>query len=214
MFENPWSSDGWSKHVKTEVIKYWTKLLKESAASYPSLEMVDINHLKLTSPHAIWKEAGSNPVSVTKTTVVTWLLLGVYKTGERLHKMKKVRTPQCLVCFSPLEDQLHFALQCSGLIEIRTQYMNKFVEACPNIAYYQSDLKLLLLALLDPFSTFLPDNIKESWTKPEIAYELSRNYFYDLHKKREKLIEATLTKQTQPEIEDETQIIISVYEHI
>ena len=92
--------------------------------------------------------------------------------------------------------------------------MIKFVEACPNIAYYRSDLKLLLLALLDPFSTFLPDNIKESWSKSEVAYELSRNYFFDLHKKREKLIEATLTKQTQPEIEDETQIIISVYEHI
>ena len=101
--------------------------------------MLDRNRLKLTSPHPIWTAAGSNPVSVTKATIVSWLILNVYKTGERLYKMKKVKSPECVLCLSPLENQLHFGLQCSALLEIRSQYMDKFSEACPNLNKYLSD---------------------------------------------------------------------------
>ena len=176
--------------------------------------MLDLKRLNLTSPHPIWEAAGVNPVSAAKTTVVSWLLLNVYKTGERLHKMKKAKTPQCQICSAPVESQIHFALQCSGLTEIRSQYMEKFMEACPNLAQYTSNPKMLFLALLDPFSSLLPENIKLSWKNSEMAYQLSRNYFFDLHKKREKIIERTSNEQTLPEKKDITQIIIYVYEHI
>ena len=136
IFQNPWESDRWSKHAKTEVLKYWTTLLKESAASYPSLNILDTSRLSLTSPHPMWIAAGSNPVSVRKATVVTWLLLNVYKTGERLHKMKKVGSPACVMCLAPLEDRLHFGLKCSQLSQIRNEYLNKFIECCPNISKY------------------------------------------------------------------------------
>ena len=88
LFENPWASHRWSKFVTEEVTKYLTDLLLVNASTYPSLEYLDLSQLSLMSPHPIWTAAGSNPVSVTKATVVTWLLLNVYKTGERLYKMK------------------------------------------------------------------------------------------------------------------------------
>ena len=176
--------------------------------------MLDLSRLKLPSPHPIWTEAGSNPVSTTKATVVTWLLMNVYKTGERLHKMKKVKTPKCVLCSDPLESQLHFALQCPTLQEIRSQYMGKFIEACPLIEKCQSDQKLLFLALLDPYSSYLPEDLRESWKNKELAYELSRNYFFALHKKREKVMETSINEQNQPENEDVTQIIINVYQNI
>ena len=120
----------------------------------------------------------------------------------------------CLQCADPLEDQLHFALNCAASNEIRSQYMDKFIEACPNIAQYFSNQNILFLALLDPFSAFLPIDIKEGWSSKEEAYKLSMNFFFHLHKKREKLIEKTLKNQSQTEYEDITKIIINVYENI
>jgi len=59
--------------------------------------MLDTSPLDLTTPHPIWTAAGSNPVSVRKATVVTWLLPNVYRTGERLFKMKKIRSSACIL---------------------------------------------------------------------------------------------------------------------
>ena len=128
--------------------------------------------------------------------------------------MKKVKTPQCDLCLESLENQLHFALQCGALREIRSQYMTKFIAACPNITQYISNQQILFLAILDPFSPLLPEDIRGGWKSSNEIYELSRNYFYDLHKKREKIIETTSNKETLPENEDVTDIIISVYENI
>ena len=116
--------------------------------------------------------------------------------------------------WEPLESQIHFGLQCSVLAEIRSQYMDKFSAACPNITKYLSDNKLLLLALLDPFSNLLPTDISQGWRSASEAYELSRNYFYALHKKREKFIKITQPKQTNPENEHVSDLIISVYKNI
>ena len=83
---------------------------------------------------------------------------------------------------------------------------------CPNLTKYISDPKLLLLILLDPYSPLVPSKVKESWTASEDAYKLSRKYFYDIHKKREKMIE--VSNELIPnfeEPEDKTEIIITLY---
>ena len=168
----------------------------------------------MSKPHPIWTAAGPNPVSVTKATVVSWLLLNVYKTGERLHKFKKSKTPECVSCLAPVDSQIHFALQCPSLSEIRSQFMKKFFEACPELKQIHSNPQLFILALLDPFSPLLPEDIRDSWRDSDEAYELSRNYFYNLHKKREKINESKSGEHSRSEDEDVTKIIISVYENI
>ena len=35
----------------------------------------------------------------------------------------------------------------------------------------------------------VPADIRASWKDSDVVYKTSRNFFYDLHKKREKLIE-------------------------
>ena len=62
LFNDPWESHRWSKHAKKQVIKYWTKLLIDNAESRPSLDLIDMENLSLTSPHPIWTAARSNPV--------------------------------------------------------------------------------------------------------------------------------------------------------
>ena len=196
LFQNPWDSDRWSQFSKKAVIKYWTTLLQNNAASYTSLDMLDTSRLNLSSPHPIWTAAGTNPVSVTKATVVTWLLLNLYKTSERLFKMRKTKSPECILCLAPVEDQLHFTLKCPVLFTIRSQYINEFIELCPGITKYISDERVFLLSLLDPFSPLVPADVRDSWKDSDKVYKTSRNFFYDLHKKREKIIEKKETDKT------------------
>ena len=194
LFQNPWESKRWSQFIKKTVFRYWTTLLQNNASSYTSLNMLDTSRLDLTAPHPIWSAAGSNPISVRKATVVTWLLLNVYKTGERLHKMKKKKTPECVLCQAPVEDQLHFALHCPALFTIRSQYINQFIELCPSITKYMTNETLLLVILLDPFSPIVPNEIRDWWSSSsDEVYKTSRNYFHDLHSKRIKIIENSVT---------------------
>ena len=127
--------------------------------------------------------------------------------------MKKAKSPQCLTCLAPVDNQLHFGLQCPELDQIRAQYISKFVAICPNLVKYVPDLKLLLLILLDPYSPLVPSDVREGWsTTSEEVYKLSRDYFYDIHNKREKLIEASkeLISNIQ-EPEDNSEIVIALY---
>ena len=128
--------------------------------------------------------------------------------------MKKVKSPQCVLCMDPLDNRLHFSLQCSELSQIRSQYFEKFVQSCPNIKNYLEDITFLLVILLDPFSSKVPDQVKESWTNKNEAYSLTRNYFYDIHKKREKIMEniENSNKNIELDIEDTTEMIITLYE--
>jgi hypothetical protein len=81
--------------------------------------------------------------------------------------------------------------ECPVLFTIRSQYINEFIEFCPNLVKYTTDERVFLLSLLDPFSPLVPAEVKEAWTEDDQVYKTSRNFFYDLHKKREKLDEKT-----------------------
>ena len=82
------------------------------------------------------------------------------------------------------------------LFTIRSQYINEFIELCPSITKYISDERVLLLSLLDPFSPLVPADVRDSWKDSDKVYKTSRNFFYDLHKKREKIIEKKETDKT------------------
>ena len=132
--------------------------------------------------------------------------------------MKKAKSPACVLCSSPTDSQIHFALKCPELSEIRTQYLDKFAKSCPTLSNYMENEELLLQILLDPFSSRVPIEVRTGWSSSDEAYKLSRNYFYHIHKKREKLIENIEKNQpnSENELEDEdkTELIITVYENI
>ena len=91
------------------------------------------------------------------------------------------------------------------------QYLNQSIELCPSLIKYITDEKTLLLSLLDPFSPLVPAEVRESWTDSDLVYKTSRNYFYDLHKKREKLVEKIDRDQSIQETNDKTNIIVALY---
>ena len=202
--------------AKETITKFWASFLQKSAETYEesSLILLDTSRLMLTTPHPIWIAAGSNSISVQRATVVTWLLLGVYKTRERLHTMSKVSSPKCLLCVDDdlVEDQLHFALFCPVFKEIRTFFFEKFLYVNHKLNDIKDDHQLFLISLLDPFSPKLPEELRREWKDAGSAYEVSRNFFAAIHKRRTGLME-TLEKEnkTKETNEPHTDIIISLY---
>ena len=83
-----------------------------------------------------------------------------------------------------------------GLFTIRSQYINEFIELCPNLVKYTTDERVFLLSLLDPFLPLVTAEVREAWTEEDQVYKTSRNFFYDLHKKREKLVKKTASNVT------------------
>ena len=94
--------------------------------------------------------------------------------------------------------------------------INTLINLLIDLTKYLSQADLLLVALLDPYSPLVPGDVRECWRSSEEVYKLSRNYFYDIHNKHEKAIEAKTASQTQRENEDEdiSPLIITFYEKI
>ena len=151
--------------------------------------------------------AGSDSISVQRATVVSWILLGVYHTRQKLHTMKKVDSPHCILCSNPVEgvveDRNHLTLLCPIFSEIRGVYFKKIEEINPNISDVRGNQSQFLISILDPFSPKVPEKVREGWPNSDIPYEISRNYFSAIHKKRKKLIE-NIEKNVQTEQSGET----------
>ena len=81
------------------------------------------------------------------------------------------------------------ALQCVAFSELRKNYIDKFIALCPALASYVDTSDEFLKILLDPLSSDVPIEIREGWSSQAAAYEISRIFFYALHKKRTKLME-------------------------
>ena len=113
-------------------------------------------------------------MKVRQATIINWMILGVYFTRELLFKMKKVKSDRCYGCETNTTENLgHFLIHCPFYQNIREKYLPKF-------------LLLVILSILDPLSSKLPDAVKKGWSSVQSAYEFSHNLCSDMHKKRDK----------------------------
>ena len=94
----PWKSDRWRIYCKNVINKHWLNKLRTALAELNSVQYLDVYSLNLDTPMNVWRRAGLDSFQARKTTVVSWMLLGVFKTREKLLKMKLVKTDKCLPC--------------------------------------------------------------------------------------------------------------------
>ena len=141
-----------------------------------------------------WQLAGLCSTSVRHNTVVNWMLLGVYFTREKLYKMKKTKSPYCLGCGeTEKEDLPHILLQCVHYKSIREVFIPKFVLMNTRSCDIMNDEQQIILSILDPISSKLPQSYVNSWSSVKTAYALSRQFCWNMHSKRDKLMSENLT---------------------
>ena len=102
-------------------------------------------------------------------------------------KMKKIKSPTCACDLNVSENIPHFLLHCVLYQNIREQYLPKYLQMNNNLTSILNSEKLILISILDPLSSKLPDSVTSNWSSVRDVYQLSRKFTYRMHLKREKL---------------------------
>ena len=135
----------------------------------------------------IWQQAGLDSNSVREATPVSWMYCGVYFTREFMYKMKKVKSPACACGTGTTENLPHFLFHCVLYSSIREQYLPEYFTMNKNIVSICDDEHLLIISILDPLSSKLPEIVTTNWNSVREVYQLSRKFIYRMHLKREKI---------------------------
>ena len=188
--QHPWSPKGWRNHCKEIITQQWEEKLKKEANGKLVLKWFDADRLSLFKPHSIWTKAGLSPIEAPKATVTMWFLLGCYHTYELLFLMKKVTTSICPACGRSKEDIPHILLICEEYLHIRSQFLTQVTFLNPGIISFSNNTDILLISILDPESTKLPVEIQDSWKDIDSMYEKSRQFCWNIHRKREKILQS------------------------
>jgi hypothetical protein len=85
----------------------------------------------------------------------------------------------------------HLIFHCSYYQQIRETYLPQFLNLNCKIVNILENEYLKLFLILDPNSTKLPPDVKKDWSCAKTAYQVTRNFCHDLHKKRKKLYAQT-----------------------
>ena len=141
----------------------------------------------LSVPMRVWQMAGLCSDSVRQAAINNWMMLGVYFTQTFLFKMKKVRSPLCLGCNKKNEDLSHFLLHCDFFAPIRENFLPKFITQNKYISDILNSEELVILSIIDPVSSKLPENVRKNWLSVTESFKISREFCHNMHKKREKL---------------------------
>jgi hypothetical protein len=189
--EHPWRPDRWRSHCREVITGYWDNKLKgelfNEGEERSSALYVDLLSLTTSQPMRIWQLAGLDSNAVKEATPISWMYCGTYFTRELLHKMKKVKTPICACTKDTSETLAHFILHCELYNSIREHYVPKYVKINKHVISVCDDEQKLILSILDPLSSKLPDIVTSNWTSVKEVYSLSRKFIYRMHLKREKI---------------------------
>ena len=188
----PWRPDRWRAYCQDKIAIHWDTKLKHDAEPKPSLIFLDIYSLSVTKPAKIWSMAGLDSAEVKKACIVNWMLLGVYRTREVLHKMKIVKSNLCTACsMNAIGSLEHYLLYCEFTSDIRENFLPKFILSNSKITSLIDNEVAVMISILDPESSLLPDEITLNWESSSKIYALSRDYVYNLHRKFEKYYDNT-----------------------
>ena len=106
--------------------------------------------------------------------------------------MKKIKSNICSACHLNAVGSLeHYLLYCPFVEEIRQKFVPKLFLSNPKVSSLLQNEAALMVTILDPESTVLPDDIRCNWDSSANIYALSRDYVYNVHNKYLKYYEKT-----------------------
>ena len=188
--QHPWRPDRWRAHCQTIIAGVWDNKLKQEAENKKSLFLLDISSLSILKPAKIWSMAGLDATETRKAAIVNWMTTGVYQCRELLHKMSKIKSNLCTACTMNVVGSLsHYLLYCLFTEDIRNTFLPKFLLANPRISSIFGNETALIISILDPESSLLPEEIRFNWHSSSDIYRVSRDYVFNVHRKLEKFYE-------------------------
>lgn len=175
IYTSPPSKNKWKTLVWNAVLSQWTDKIKEQSRSMSSLKMLNLDKARLGSIHkSLTGTVG--PSCVQKTTISTKLLVRRYplKTNWMAGKQS---SDLCPLCRDEPEDEEHFLLRCSGLIEARIPLLKEVLHHF-NINRLSIDPQDLVRFIIDT----------EGHSESKHLIDTCRNLKYVLHNRRSTLL--------------------------
>ena len=118
-----------------------------------------------------------------------WFLLGIFHCNTLLLKMKKVDSFLCPRCENREEEDIcHILLNCAAYKEIRANFLDKLTLENTNLVEFCKNQDILVISILYPDSSLLPEAVMIGWKSLDKAYSLFSSFCYNIWKKREKNI--------------------------
>ena len=199
LLQNPPTKDSFKKLVKSRVLDYWEKKLRTEAFFLPSLRYFHPNFMSLSTPHWLWRCAGSNVYEVSKARYQLLFLSRQYPCAERTrhwsenNKLGLCSHPPCSE-MGLVESPEHILLKCSAYHLTR---LNLIAAAmCTRnptshalfIKHLFSNEKKMMQFLVDPSS--IPEVISGAQLYGNDLYNdlfyIGRTWCYSLHREKSK----------------------------
>ena len=119
--QSPLPKDSFKKVVKSKVIDYWERLLRDEAQKLKSLTHFKSNFMSLTRTHPLWTTTCNSSSKVSMARVQAVMLSGRYPCGSLTRHWSK-DDGSCRLspeCKGTLEDVRHIVCECPALQFIR-----------------------------------------------------------------------------------------------
>ena len=82
LLNSPLSKEAFKKQVKTKVIDYWEKKLRDEAYLLPSLRYFHPQYMSLSKTHRLWTTSRQKPYEVSKARIQLLFLGSLYRCGQ------------------------------------------------------------------------------------------------------------------------------------
>ena len=199
LLQNPLPKDSFKKLVKSRVLDYWEKKFRTEVSFLPSLRYFHPNFLSLSTPHRLWRCAGTNIYEVYKARFQLLFLSRQYPCGERTRHWSADNKDG--LCSHPpcsemriVESPEHILLTCSAYHHTRLNLISAAL-CTRNSASHElflhhlfSSEKQMMQFLVDPSS--IPKVISCAQLHGDDIYNdifyIGRTWCYSLHRERSK----------------------------
>ena len=198
LLESGPSKESSKKTIKSRVVDFWEKKLRQKADNLPSLSYFKPDYMSLTQAHPLWSTCKDNSFEVAKAIIQAKLLSGRYKTDKLLSHFSRGLDGSCTICQDNCPGTVeHLLVECASLSECRDR---QFSALANRDDISDTTKKLVSDIFRRPSSEFvqllldcsvLPEVISANRyntnTLPEL-FKFTRTWCYNMHMTRLKIL--------------------------
>ena len=197
LLNEPLSKEAYKKLVKSSVVNYWEKKLREEAELLTSLTYFKPAFHSLQSPHPIIWTPRANPYEVSKAVIQLKMLSGRYKVAMLTKHWSPNKDKCCPVPECPQSETLeHLPLHCPHYTPSRLK-LRRLWSSSPNPLISE-----LICEILESTPSTLVQFILDASVHPKVIllvqlygqdilypiFHLTRTWCYTMHRQRSRLL--------------------------
>ena len=194
--EPAWTKKKWNILIKTRIISFHEKKLREKAVNNSKMKYLNVQLLGLSGrPHPALLDVVTTQ-DVKKLRAHIKFLAGDFFTAERSALDQPGTSSSCVLCRTPVESVAHIMVQCRAIADVHSRMLPELLNT---VAQVQPTCQIhcnptpdeLTQFLLDCTSINLRDNLRIPSHNPDIrkVFLVSRDWCFAVTNERKRLLQ-------------------------